>query len=101
MSSHDQGARAPEPLTAAANPPVQPLPSNLLPSDVVRISATANVPEPARQLTQVAKLIDVSKCIGCKACQTACVEWNDLEPEIEDNVGVYDNPADLTPTSSR
>ncbi|EBV3599732.1 formate dehydrogenase subunit beta, partial [Salmonella enterica subsp. enterica serovar Virchow] len=33
---------APEPKTAAANPPVQALDSNLLPSDVVRVSATAN-----------------------------------------------------------
>ena len=88
---------APQPVTAAANPPVQPLASNLLPSDVVRVSATANVPAPARQLTQVAKLIDVSKCIGCKACQSACVEWNDTNPEIEENLGVYDNPHDLTP----
>jgi len=44
----------------------------------------------------VAKLIDVSKCIGCKACQTACMEWNDLRDEVGTNVGVYDNPADLT-----
>jgi formate dehydrogenase (quinone-dependent) iron-sulfur subunit len=36
--------RAPQPLTAAANPPVQPLESNLLPSDVVRVSATKDVP---------------------------------------------------------
>ena len=62
MSEH-----APEPVTAAANPPIQPLPSNLLPGDVVRASATADLPAPERQLTQVAKLIDVSKCIGCKA----------------------------------
>ncbi len=89
--------RAPQPLTAAANPPVQPLASNLLPSDVVRASAMNNLPTPERQLTPVAKLIDVSKCIGCKACQSACVEWNDTHPEIEENVGVYDNPHDLTP----
>lgn len=89
--------RAPQPVTAIANPPVQPLASNLLSSDVVRISATRNVPEPDRQLTRVAKLIDVSKCIGCKACQTACVEWNDTHPELEENVGVYENPHDLTP----
>ena len=37
--------RAPQPVTAAANPPVQPLASNLLPTDVVRISATR---KPAR-----------------------------------------------------
>ncbi|MEN1925666.1 formate dehydrogenase subunit beta [Luteimonas sp. MJ293] len=71
--------------------------SNLLPSDLVRSSATADLPAPERQLTKVAKLIDVSRCIGCKACQSACIEWNDLEPEIEENVGVYDNPHDLTP----
>lgn len=45
---------------------------------------------------QVVKLIDTSKCIGCKACQTACLEWNDLREEIGVNTGVYDNPHDLT-----
>jgi formate dehydrogenase iron-sulfur subunit len=44
--------------------------------DLVRRSAS-QIPPPARQLTEVAKLIDVSKCIGCKACQAACLEWND------------------------
>jgi ferredoxin len=27
---------------------------------------------------QVAKLIDTTTCIGCKACEVACLEWNDL-----------------------
>ena len=27
---------------------------------------------------QVAKLIDTTTCIGCKACEVACMEWNDL-----------------------
>lgn len=89
--------RAPQPTTAAANPPIQPLSSNLLPGDVVRASATAALPAPERQLTPVAKLIDVSKCIGCKACQTACIEWNDTHPDVEWNTGVYENPHDLTP----
>ncbi len=88
---------APEPTTAQANPPVQPMESNLLPSDVVRASATPNLPPPTRRLTEVAKLIDVTKCIGCKACQSACIQWNDTHPEIEENVGVYENPHDLTP----
>jgi formate dehydrogenase iron-sulfur subunit len=26
---------------------------------------------------EVAKLVDVTTCIGCKACEVACVEWND------------------------
>jgi formate dehydrogenase iron-sulfur subunit len=49
--------------------------------------------------TEVAKLIDVSKCIGCKACQAACLEWNDLREEIGYNHGSLDNPLDLTPNS--
>ncbi|MBM3374544.1 MAG: formate dehydrogenase subunit beta [Betaproteobacteria bacterium] len=48
---------------------------------------------------EVAKLIDESKCIGCKACQVACMQWNDQRDEIGSNVGVYDNPSDLTPAS--
>jgi formate dehydrogenase iron-sulfur subunit len=65
-------------------------------ADLIRRSASS-VPPPARQLTKVAKLIDVSKCIGCKACEAACLEWNDVRADIGENVGVYDNPPDLTP----
>ena len=31
-----------------------------------------------RSLPTVAKYIDTSTCIGCKACEVACQEWNDL-----------------------
>ena len=31
----------------------------------------------ARREEEVCKYIDVSTCIGCKACEVACVEWND------------------------
>ncbi|MBE2275548.1 MAG: formate dehydrogenase subunit beta [Rhodobacteraceae bacterium] len=88
--------RAPEPVTAAANPPVEPLEANLGARDVVRASAMPNLPAPDRSLTEVAKLIDVSKCIGCKACQSACAEWNETHPEIGVNTGVYENPPDLS-----
>src|SRR6218665_1220114 len=54
---------------------------------------------PAEPLTPIAKLIDVSKCIGCKACQVACLEWNDMTEKVGINSGVYDNPRDLTPNS--
>jgi formate dehydrogenase iron-sulfur subunit len=47
----------------------------------------------------VAKLIDVSTCIGCKACQAACMEWNDIRDEVGSCSGVYDNPVDLTAKS--
>jgi formate dehydrogenase iron-sulfur subunit len=59
--------------------------------DIARRSATTTRHRrPAT--TEVAKLIDVSTCIGCKACQVACMEWNDLRDEVGTNVGVYDNP---------
>jgi formate dehydrogenase iron-sulfur subunit len=69
--------------------------------DIKRVSATTTPPPTARHPVggTVAKLIDVSKCIGCKACQTACMEWNDLRDDIGVNAGVYDNPLDLTPKS--
>jgi formate dehydrogenase iron-sulfur subunit len=71
----------------------------MLSSDIIRRSATTTVSPSARQLVPMAKLIDVSKCIGCKACQSACMEWNDLRDEVGENVGVYDNPTDLTENS--
>ena len=67
--------------------------------DIKARSATTTPSPSARQTLEVAKLIDVSKCIGCKACQVACMEWNDLRDDIGHNVGVYDNPADLTAES--
>src|SRR5690606_41214588 len=73
--------------------------------DIRRVSATTVQPPTARELPAsgggVAKLTDTTKCIGCKACQVACMEWNDLrEPIGEDiagNAGVFDNPLDLKP----
>jgi len=85
-------------MTISVNPPTtDPVPLQIGPDDYIRISAIAAVPEPFRRLEEVAKLIDVSKCIGCKACQSACTEWNELHPPVEENVGVYENPHDLLP----
>ena len=58
--------------------------SSLQSLDIKRRSATTTPSPSARvgHIDQVAKLIDVSKCIGCKACQTACMEWNDLRDEV-------------------
>ena len=69
--------------------------SSLQSLDLKRRSATTTPSPSVRITTEVAKLIDVSKCIGCKACQVACSEWNDLRAPVGDFVGVYDNPADL------
>ena len=85
------------PRTAVGNPPTQGFVGNLTAADMIKRSASSDLPPPARQLTEVAKLIDVSKCIGCKACQSACIEWNDTNPAVEENAGVYMNPHDLTP----
>ena len=68
--------------------------------DVQKRSATTTMSPSVRGADPaVAKLIDISKCIGCKACQVACMQWNDLRDEIGVNVGVLDNPGDLTPYS--
>ena len=69
--------------------------------DIVRRSATTTPPPGVREAAAgtVAKLIDTSKCIGCKACQVACMEWNDLRDDIGTNVGSYENPSDLTAQS--
>lgn len=67
--------------------------------DIIKISATNSLtPAPRARDAQmeVAKLIDVTVCTGCKGCQVACSEWNDLRAEVGHNVGVYDNPNDLS-----
>ncbi|NIM31291.1 MAG: formate dehydrogenase subunit beta [Pseudomonas stutzeri] len=69
--------------------------------NIIARSATT---EPSPQIRsggveKVTKLIDVSKCIGCKACQVACMEWNDLRDEVGECDGTYNAPQDLTPSS--
>ena len=73
--------------------------SSLQSLDFKQRSATTTSPPSIRETVEVAKLIDISKCIGCKACQVACGEWNDLRDVIGHMVGVYDNPADLSAES--
>jgi formate dehydrogenase iron-sulfur subunit len=67
--------------------------------DIQRRSATTTPSPSVRESAKVAKLIDISKCIGCKACQSACMEWNDLHEMVGNNTGTYDNPRDLTENS--
>jgi formate dehydrogenase iron-sulfur subunit len=70
--------------------------SSLQSLDLKQRSATTTPSPSVRSTVEVAKLIDISKCIGCKACQVACGEWNDVRDVVGHNVGVYDNPADLS-----
>ncbi|MDG0856541.1 formate dehydrogenase subunit beta, partial [Pelomonas puraquae] len=48
--------------------------SSLQSLDIAKRSATTTNPPQARKTIEVAKLIDVSSCIGCKACQVACMQ---------------------------
>jgi formate dehydrogenase iron-sulfur subunit len=73
--------------------------SSLQSLDLKQRSATTSPSPSVRSTVEVAKLIDVSTCIGCKACQVACSEWNDLRDVVGTNVGVYDNPPDLSSES--
>ncbi|MBN1955064.1 MAG: 4Fe-4S dicluster domain-containing protein [Anaerolineae bacterium] len=41
-------------------------------------------------------LVDLTRCIGCRACQVACKQWNDLPAEETQNWGSYQNPAALS-----
>ncbi len=41
-------------------------------------------------------LIDLSKCIGCRGCQVACKQWNQLPGEKTVNVGSHQNPQELS-----
>jgi formate dehydrogenase iron-sulfur subunit len=43
-------------------------------------------------------LVDIGNCIGCRACQVACKQWNDKDGEtttLEDTLG-FQNPAMLS-----
>ena len=41
-------------------------------------------------------LYDATKCIGCRACQVACKQWNELPAEKTTNSGTYENPPRMT-----
>ena len=37
-------------------------------------------------------LYDATKCIGCRACQVACKQWNEKPGQSTQNTGSYENP---------
>lgn len=47
----------------------------------------------------LAILYDPSRCIGCRACQMACKQWNDLPRESTDPAGIYETPTGLSATT--
>ncbi len=40
--------------------------------------------------------IDTVKCIGCRGCQVACKQWNELPAECTNCEGNYENPRNLS-----
>ncbi len=63
---------------------------------IKRISATPDPPPSIRSGPEYAKLVDMSRCIGCKGCEVACKEWNDLRVEPTENFGSYQSHRDLS-----
>src|SRR2546422_2612000 len=49
----------------------------------------------------LAMFTDVSLCIGCRACQVACKQWNQLAPEEPEWTGTYQNHHHFTDKSYR
>ena len=46
-------------------------------------------------MAEKTKIIDLSKCTGCRACQLACKQWNQQPAKQTENLGTYQNPPDL------
>lgn len=44
-------------------------------------------------------LIDTSKCMGCRGCQVACKQWNQLPAENTTFTGSYENPPRFSPNT--
>ncbi len=41
-------------------------------------------------------LVDTSRCTGCRGCQIACKQWNELPATVTKQRGTYQNPADFS-----
>ena len=49
----------------------------------------------------LAMFTDTSLCIGCRACQVACKQWNELPMEEPEWTGGYQNHAHFTDKTYR
>ena len=66
------------------------LASNLSPTPLLARETVPRLPE------AMGILYDATVCIGCKACMTACKEYNQLPPDHYDPNGIWDDPVDLS-----
>ena len=55
-------------------------------------------PSPSTPVPIRTTLIDITNCIGCRACQVACKQWNETEGEHTELLPVlgFQNPASLS-----
>src|SRR5438067_7614281 len=59
-------------------------------------------PEPPEQQEEMGFFTDTTLCIGCKACEVACKQWNQLPADGFHWTGnSYDNTGELSATSWR
>jgi len=65
------------------------------------VAGVAEAREPkAAKPDDVGMLVDATRCVGCRACQTACREANELPVDRKSaNGGEYDAPLDLNGTT--
>ena len=64
--------------------------SGLSPVTVLARQPKARLPE------AMGILYDATVCIGCKACMSACKEYNNLPPDRSTPDSIWDNPLDLS-----
>ncbi len=69
-----------------------------------RLSAAKKPDLSTKTYPELAILVDISACIGCKACEAACQQWHDtappiltLEETVQENVPGYQSYHDLRP----
>ncbi len=66
----------------------------LLLSSVASDQASASTATDTAE-SDVSMLYDTTKCVGCKACQVACRDWNGTSAEIDPS-GRFDTPQELS-----
>ena len=68
----------------------------LLPGLTMAKKGLAALPATSGNNRGKAMLYDSTRCVGCRACQTACKQWNSLPAESIGYGGIYDNPRSLS-----